>query len=75
MVGVSPTVPQGRQKDLLNDAITCIAKGDTGYRLDTKKLTGREKVMGDHINNIGSGLDSALQEKVKSERFEGGSDH
>ena len=60
---------KAEQKDLLNDAITCIAKGDTGYRLDTKKLTGREKVMGDHINNIGSGLDSALQEKVKSERL------
>ena len=25
--------------------------------------------MGDHINNIGSGLDTALQEKVKSERL------
>ena len=60
---------KAEQKDLLNDAITCIAKGDTGYRLNTKKLTGKEKTVGDHINNIGSGLDSALQEKVKSERL------
>ena len=60
---------KAEQKDLLNNAITCIAKGDTGFRLNTKKLTGKEKVVGDHINNIGSGLDSALQEKVKSERL------
>ena len=60
---------KAEQKDLLNNAITCIAKGDTGFRLDTKKLTGKEKTVGDHINNIGSGLDTALQEKVKSERL------
>ncbi len=60
---------KAEQKDLLNNAITCIAKGDTGFRLNTKKLTGKEKTVGDHINNIGSGLDSALQEKVKSERL------
>ena len=53
----------------MNNAITCIAKGDTGFRLDTKKLTGKERTVGDHINNIGSGLDTALQEKVKSERL------
>ena len=60
---------KAEQKDLLNNAITCIAKGDTGFRLDTKKLTGKEKTVGDHINNIGSGLDTALQEKIKSERL------
>lgn len=32
-------------------------------------LTGKEKKMGEHINNITSGLDTALQEKVKSERL------
>ena len=45
---------KAEQKDLLNNAITCIAKGDTGFRLDTKKLTGKERTVGDHINNIGS---------------------
>ena len=60
---------KAEQKDLLNNAITCIAKGDTGFRLDTKKLTGKERTVGDHINIIGSGLDTALQEKVKSERL------
>ena len=51
---------KAEQKDLLNNAITCIAKGDTGFRLDTKKLTGKERTVGDHINNIGSGLDLSL---------------
>ena len=40
---------KAEQKDLLNNAITCIAKGDTGFRLDTKKLTGKERTVGDHI--------------------------
>ena len=57
------------QRDLLDQAISTISTGDTGYRLDTSMLTGKEKKMGEHINNITSGLDTALQEKVKSERL------
>ena len=34
---------KAEQKDLLNNAITCIAKGDTGFRLVTKKLTGKKE--------------------------------
>lgn len=57
------------QRDLLDQAISTISTGDTGYRLDTSMLTGKEKKMGEHINNITRGLDTALQEKVKSERL------
>lgn len=57
------------QRDLLDQAISTISTGDTGYRLDISMLSGKEKKMGEHINNITSGLDTALQEKVKSERL------
>lgn len=57
------------QRDLLDEAISSISKGDTGFRIQTEKLSGKERAMGEHINNISSGLDTALQEKVKSERL------
>lgn len=57
------------QRDLLDMAIGTISKGDTSYQIDTGHLTGKERDMGDHLNNISSGLDSALQEQVKSERL------
>ena len=61
---------KAEQKDLLNNAITCIAKGDTGFRLDTKKLTGKERTVGDHINNIGGSVketeDTGSQDRLLS---------
>lgn len=57
------------QRDLLDAAVSNISKGDTNYRIDTEKLTGKERNMGEHINNISSGLGTALMEQVKSERM------
>ena len=57
------------QRDVLDAAISNISKGDTGYQIDISHLTGKERDMGEHINNISSGLGSALQEQVKSERL------
>ena len=55
---------KAEQKDLLNNAITCIAKviPVSGW---TQKAYRKRRTVGDRINNIGSGLDTALQEKVK----------
>lgn len=57
------------QKDQLDEAISSISQGDTDYRIDTSRLSGKEYSMGEHINNISSGLASALKEQVKSERL------
>lgn len=57
------------QRDVLDEAISSISKGNTSYQIVTEQLTGKERDMGEHINNISSGLDTALQEKVKSERL------
>ena len=57
------------QRDLLDAAVSSISKGDTNYRIDTERLSGKERDMGEHINNISSGLGTALMEQVKSERM------
>lgn len=57
------------QRDMLDGAISSISKGDTRYQIEMKHLTGKEKDMGEHLNNISSGLDTALGLQVKSERL------
>ena len=57
------------QRDLLDQAVGTISKGDTSFRINTERLSGKERDMGEHINNIGSGLGEALQQQVKSERL------
>lgn len=57
------------QRDALDVAISSISQGNTQYKIDTQRLTGKEKDMGEHINNISIGLDTALQQQVKSERL------
>lgn len=57
------------QHDRIADAIEKIADGDTAYQMDLKGLSGKELEMGYMINSIGTGLEQALQEQVKSERL------
>lgn len=57
------------QRDRLDEAVSNIAKGDTSYQINVALLSGKEKDMGRHVNNISTGLERALQEKVKSERL------
>ncbi|MDO4267105.1 MAG: HAMP domain-containing sensor histidine kinase [Eubacteriales bacterium] len=57
------------QDDQIADAISKIAGGDTGYQMDLSGLSGKELRVGRMINSIGTGLERALQEQVKSERL------
>lgn len=57
------------QNDKIQRAIANIASGDISYCVDVSEFTGKQKITADHINHIGNNLDTALQEKVKSERF------
>ncbi len=57
------------QEDRIADAIEKIAGGDTSYQMDVEGLDGKELGIALMINTIGTGLERALQEKVKSERF------
>ncbi len=57
------------QEDQIADAIKEIADGDTSYQMDLDGLSGKELRIGGEINEIGTGLEKALQEQVKSERL------
>lgn len=57
------------QQDKINEAIFNISGGDTRYCVNLDEFSGRERVIAEHINSIGSGLDTAIQERVKSERM------
>lgn len=57
------------EQDRINDAVKGISSGNTSYQIDTSLFTGKEKVLAESINNISIGLETALQEQVKSERL------
>ncbi|MBE6808811.1 MAG: HAMP domain-containing histidine kinase [Ruminococcaceae bacterium] len=46
-----------------------IAKGDLQYKIDTKYMFGDFKAFAESLNNINDGLQTAVNEKMRSERF------
>lgn len=57
------------QQDNITEAIDTIASGDTSYHVNPDEFTTQEKEIALRLNSIGTGLEAALQEKVKSERL------
>lgn len=53
----------------LLDATFKMAAGDLSESIDTKKLYGEMRALGENINQINSGLQIAVSDKMKSERF------
>lgn len=46
-----------------------MADGETSYKIDTTGFSGKGEHLAESLNNLGDGLETALQEKVKSERL------
>lgn len=42
-----------------------ISDGELQYKIKTDTLTGKQKVMAEYINNIGGGLDAAVENSLK----------
>ena len=57
------------QTDQINQALINISNGNTTYKIDTKQFYGKERELAENINHISTGLETALQEKVRSERL------
>lgn len=57
------------QRDQITNAIVRIAEGDTSYQMELEGLSGKELEIARMLNRIGTGLEQALQEQVKSERL------
>ena len=56
--------------DLIMDGLKKISDGELQYKIKTDTLTGKQKVMAEYINNIGSGLDAAVENSLKKERMQ-----
>jgi len=46
-----------------------MAEGETAYKIDTDGFSGKGEHLAESLNNLGDGMEAALQEKVKSERL------
>lgn len=58
-----------RQQDRLTDTVARIAGGDTAYQMNVDGLNGKELEIAKMLNSIGTGLEQALQDQVRSERL------
>ena len=56
--------------DLIMDGLKKISDGELQYKIKTDTLTGKQKVMAEYINNIGGGLDAAVENSLKKERMQ-----
>ena len=56
--------------DLIMDGLKKISDGELQYKIKTDTLTGKQKVMAEYINNIGGGLDAAVENRLKKERMQ-----
>lgn len=57
-------------QDLIMDGLKKISDGELQYKIKTDTLTGKQKVMAEYINNIGDGLDAAVENSLKKERMQ-----
>ena len=57
------------RRDLLIHGLQTISSGDLQYKLPLERLSGDDRCMAEYINNIGSGLDAAVENSVKNERM------
>ncbi len=53
----------------LRDATEKIAEGDTSYQIDTSRMVLDLKSHGEALNGISAGMQKAVNERMKSERF------
>ena len=61
--------------DLIMDGLKKISDGELQYKIKTDTLTGKQKVMAEYINNIGSGLDAAVENSLKKRKNADRADH
>lgn len=60
---------QASEQESIRDAVRQLSAGETSYQLDLDEFERSGAHAGEGLNNISSGLETALQEKMKSERL------
>ena len=57
------------EMDRFVEAVGRLSSGETSYKIDITDMSYQEQALAEGLNNISSGLETALQEQVKSERL------
>lgn len=70
VVFIMKLVQEKLQLDRLISGILEIRKGNLKYKFDSQNFNGYEKLMAESLNEIGEGLDKAVEERLKSERMQ-----
>lgn len=60
---------QASEQEAIKEAICQLSAGETSYQLDLDEFEGPELALAEGLNNISAGLETALKEKMKSERL------
>ena len=60
---------QASEQEAIKQAVGQLSAGETSYQLDLDEFEGPELTLAEGLNNISAGLETALQEKMKSERL------
>ena len=55
--------------DRIVEGLQKISSGEIQYKIPEEGLTGDQQLMAEYINNIGSGLDAAVENSLKNERM------
>lgn len=57
------------QKQKVIEGIEQIKAGNLEYKIETKELTGENKILSEGINSLGDGLEKAVDQSMKNERM------
>lgn len=57
-------------QDFIMEGLEKISSGELQYKIRMEKLRGKQKKMAEYINNIGDGLDAAVENSLKKERMQ-----
>lgn len=57
------------QRQKIIEGIEKIKSGNLDFKIDTKDFTGENKVLSEGINNLGDGLEKAVDSSMKNERM------
>lgn len=68
IIGVRLFIKNAEFNDII-EGINRIRTGEVEYKLETKKLHGVNRYLADAVNNIGEGIDNAVQTSFKDERL------
>ncbi len=62
-------VQQAVGRKRLSEGVMRISSGELDYKIPTAGLTGEQLELAERVNNIGAGLDAAVENSIKNERL------